>query len=196
MRLRIFFAMAAVSALLIGPLAGCASQGAGLPPLEKASVTAGSGGTDVPGAYHLGPGDKLKMTVFGAEDLSGDFSVNDSGFVNLPLIGGVKALGLNADQFAHAVEAKLREGYMRDPKVAVAVTTYRPIYIYGEVTKPGEYPYAAGMTLMNAVALGGGYSYRAQQSYAVVTRDGHDYRAEPSSRLLPDDIVRVPERYF
>jgi polysaccharide export outer membrane protein len=189
MRLRTLFAIAA---LLLGPLAGCASQGANLPPLEQAAV-AGSG--DATG-YRLGPGDKLKMTVFGAEDLSGDFTVSDSGVVNMPLIGGVNAAGLGPDQFARAVEAKLRDGYMRDPKVAVQVATYRPVYIFGEVTKPGEYPYAAGMTLLNAIALGGGYSYRAQQNFAVVTRQGKDYRASATSKLLPDDIVRVPERYF
>jgi polysaccharide biosynthesis/export protein len=189
MRLRTLFAIAA---LLLGPLVGCASRGAGLPPLEDA---AGSGSSAITG-YQLGPGDKLRMTVFGAEDLSGEFNVNDAGFVNMPLIGGVKAAGLSPDQFARAVETKLKDGYMRDPKVAVAVSTYRPVYIFGEVTKPGEYPYAAGMTLLNAVALGGGYSYRAQQDFAVVTRHGKDYRANPTSKLLPDDIVRVPERYF
>jgi polysaccharide biosynthesis/export protein len=193
MRLRTLFAIAA---LLLGPLAGCASQGANLPPLENAAATAGSGASGDPAGYRLGPGDKLKLTVFGAEDLSGDFVVNDSGNVDMPLIGAVKAQGLSPNQFAQGVESKLKEGYMRDPKVAVAVSTYRPIYIFGEVTKPGEYPYAAGMSLLNAVALGGGYSYRAQQDFSVVTRNGKDYRAGPTSRLLPDDIVRVPERYF
>jgi polysaccharide export outer membrane protein len=192
MQLRTLFAIAA---LLIGPLSGCASRGAGLPPLESAPVQA-SGTSGDPAAYRLGPGDKLKLTVFGAEDLSGDFTVNDSGNVDMPLIGGVQAAGKTPNQFAQAVETKLRDGYMRDPKVAISVSTYRPIYIFGEVTKPGEYPYAAGMSLLNAVALGGGYSYRAQQDFAVVSRDGKDYRASPTSRLLPDDIIRVPERYF
>jgi polysaccharide export outer membrane protein len=193
MRLRNLFAIAA---LLLLPLAGCASKGAALPALETAGTTAGSGASGDPASYRLGPGDKLRLNVFGAEDLSGEFAVNDAGVVDMPLIGGVKAAGLSPDQFAKAVETKLRDGYMRDPKVAVSISTYRPIYIFGEVTKPGEYPYAAGMTLLNAVALGGGYSYRAQQDFAVVTRQGSDYRAGPTSRLLPDDIVRVPERYF
>jgi len=193
MQLRTLFAIAA---LLIGPLCGCASRGANLPPLESAPVQAGSGTSGDPAAYRLGPGDKLKLTVFGAEDLSGEFIVNDSGNVDLPLIGGIPAAGKTPNQFTQAVETKLKDGYMRDPKVAISVSTYRPVYIFGEVTKPGEYPYAAGMTLLNAVALGGGYSYRAQQDFAVVSRDGKEYRASPTSRLLPDDIIRVPERYF
>jgi polysaccharide export outer membrane protein len=191
MRLRTLFAIAA---LLIGPLVGCASNGANLPALESAQATSSGSGSS--GAYALGPGDKLKMTVFGAEDLSGDFTVGDSGVINLPLIGSVKAAGLSPDQFARAVETKLKDGYMRDPKVAIQVSTYRPIYIFGEVTRPGEYPYASGMSLLNAIALGGGYSYRAQQDYAIVTRQGKDYKASATSRLLPDDIVRVPERFF
>jgi polysaccharide biosynthesis/export protein len=191
MRLRTLMALAA---LLLAPLAGCASSsGANLPALETAAAP-GSGSSAE--GYQMGPGDKMSMTVFGAEDLSGDFSVGDTGFINLPLIGGVKAAGLTPDQFARAVETRLKDGYMRDPKVSVQVSTYRPIYIFGEVTKPGEYPYASGMSLLNAIALGGGYSYRAQQDYAVVTRNGKDYRAGATSRLLPDDIVRVPERYF
>ena len=190
MRIRTFFAMALMALGL--PLAGCTSTGASLPALPN---EVGSGGSSAAG-YRLGPGDKLKVTVFGAEDLSGDFTVADSGNVNLPLIGETKAAGLDPNGFARGIEGKLKEGYMKDPKVSVQVATYRPIYIFGEVTKPGEYPYASGMSLLNAIALGGGFSYRAQQNFAVVTRSGKDYRADPTSKLLPDDIVRVPERMF
>jgi polysaccharide export outer membrane protein len=128
--------------------------------------------------------------------MSGDFSVNDAGNVSLPLIGDVKAQGLTPREFATAIERRLKDGYMRDPKVSVQASTYRPIYIFGEVTKPGEYPYASGMTVLNAVALGGGYSYRANQGYVIVSRGGHEYRADTTARLQPDDIVRVPERFF
>lgn len=190
MRFRTFLAMALLA--LGSSLGGCAGpSGAGLPPLPN---EVGSGASAA--GYQLGPGDKLKIMVFGAEDLSGDFTVAESGIVNLPLIGETKAAGMDPSRFARAVEQKLKDGYMRDPKVSVQVATYRPVFIIGEVTKPGEYPYAAGMTLLNAVALGGGYSYRAQQSYAVVSRQGKEYRADPTNRLLPDDIVRVPERLF
>lgn len=189
MRYREFLALAA---LLLGPLAGCASSGANLPPLESAEVGSGSSG----GGYRLGPGDKLKIIVFGAEDLSGDFTVNDAGIVGAPLVGDVKAAGLSTQEFSGALQRKLADGYMRDPKVSVQVATYRPFYIFGEVTKPGEYPYANGMTVLNAVAMGGGFSYRAQEKYVIVSRNHKEYRAGPTSKLLPDDIVRVPERLF
>jgi polysaccharide export outer membrane protein len=189
MRFRVYLA---VAAMIMG-LSGCnANSGANLPPLEQAAAA----GPTSPSAYKLGPGDKLKVTVFGAEDMSGDFIVTDNGFVASPLVGDVKAAGLTPQGFANALQHKLADGYMRDPKVSVQVNTYRPFYIFGEVTKPGEYPYAQGMTVLNAVAMGGGYSYRANQNFVVVTRDHKDYRAELTARILPDDVIRVPERLF
>ncbi len=168
-------------------LSGC-SSGSDLPPLPQADASKS--------AYLLGPGDKLRVTVFGAEDLSGDFAVGDNGMVSFPLIGDVKAAGLTPDQLSRAMRTRLADGFMRDPKVSVQVTTYRPFYIFGEVTRPGEYPYAAGMSVLNAVAMGGGYSYRANQNYVIVTRDHKDYRATGDTRILAGDIIRVPERYF
>ena len=187
MRLRTLLHLLVV--LIAVPFAGCSSAGSSLPPLPQ-QVS----GTDA--GYRLAPNDKLKITVFGAEDMSGDFTVNDAGNVSMPLIGDVKAAGLTPPQFARALEAKLRDGYMRDPKVSVQANAYRPIYIFGEVTKPGEFPYSSNMTVLNAVALGGGYSYRANQNYVIVSRGGRDYKAEVTARLEPDDIVRVPERFF
>jgi protein involved in polysaccharide export with SLBB domain len=122
--------------------------------------------------------------------------VGDTGVLSLPLIGDIKAVGLTPAQLSTAMKVKLADGFMRDPKVSVSVTTYRPVYVMGEVTRPGEYPYASGMSVLNAIALGGGYSYRANQEYAIVTRDNHEYRASGTSHIGAGDIVRVPERYF
>ncbi len=94
------------------------------------------------------------------------------------------------------MEHKLAQGYLKNPKVSVTILAYRPFYIYGEVTKPGEYPYASGMRVMSAVATAGGYTYRANQNYVVVTRHGQERKALPGTPILPDDIIRVPERYF
>ena len=184
MRARVLYAIATLCLLA---LSAC-SNGSNLPPLPQTSASQSS--------YVLGPGDKLRVTVFGAEDLSGDFNVGDNGMLSFPLIGDVKAAGLTPDQLGGAMRQRLANGFMRDPKVSIQVTTYRPFYIFGEVTRPGEYPYAAGMSVLNAVALGGGYSYRANQDYVIVTRDHHDYRATGDSRILAGDIIRVPERYF
>ena len=134
--------------------------------------------------------------VFGAEDLTGDFTVSDTGTLSFPLIGDVKAVGLTPERLSKALHDRLADGFMRDPKVSVQVNMYRPFYIFGEVTRPGEYPYSAGMSVLNAVALGGGYSYRANQNYVVVRRDNRDYSANGLSHILAGDIIRVPERYF
>lgn len=174
--------------IVILPLAGCGSEGSSLPPLRPVAST----DTD----YRLGPGDKLNIKVLGADDISGDYAVSDNGTISSPLIGDVKAAGLTRSQLEQAIAHKLAQGYIKNPQVSVTVNTYRPFYIFGEVTKPGEYPYASGMRVLNAVATAGGYTYRAQQGYVVVERNGQDYRAEPTATILPDDIVKVPERFF
>ena len=178
--------LATLAILIALGLAAC--SGGGLPPLPQSALK--------DSAYRLGPGDKLKVTVFGAEDLSGDFQVADSGALSFPLIGDVRAVGLTSDQLARNIETKLSDGFMRNPKVAIEVTNYRPVYVMGEVTRPGEYPYSSGMTVLNAIALGGGYSYRANQHYAIVTRNNQEYRADGMTRIMAGDVVRVPERYF
>lgn len=150
-------------------------------------------------SYRLGAGDKLRVGVFGEPDLSGEFDVPGNGNVSLPLIGQVKATGLTLSEFEGEIREKLQEGYLTNPKVTVEVLNYRPFYIIGEVGKPGEYPYTDGMTVLNAVAVAGGFTYRANDSQVYITRNGGEevaYQVGRSIRVLPGDIVRVPERFF
>ena len=185
MRSTLRIILAAVAIVL--PLVAC-SSGSSLPPLETSKTDDTN--------YRLGPGDKLHIQVLGAEDLTGDYAVGDNGTVSTPMIGDVKATGLTRAQRERAMEQKLGQGYLRNPKVSVTILTYRPFYIYGEVTKPGEYPYASGMRVMSAVATAGGFTYRANEGYVIVTRNGQQRRAEMNSAIQPDDVIRVPERYF
>jgi len=170
------------------PLAGCPSQGSNLPALESAKTDDAN--------YRLGPGDKVHMQVLGVEDLTGDYTVGDIGTVSSPLIGEVKAAGRTRAQLEREIEQKLAQGYLKNPKVSITILAYRPFYIFGEVTKPGEYPYASGMRVMSAVATAGGYTYRANQNYVLVTRDGEERKAALDAAIQPDDVIRVPERYF
>jgi protein involved in polysaccharide export with SLBB domain len=151
-------------------------------------------------SYRLGTGDKIKLTVFGQDDLGGEFTVDDQGFIRLPLIGQVKAAGLTILGFEDAVTAKLADGYLRDPRVSVQVVNYRPFYIIGEVNKPGEYPYENGMNVLNAVSLAGGYTYRADDSVVYVRRKGSpNEEKEPADQttiIYPGDIIRISERFF
>jgi polysaccharide biosynthesis/export protein len=185
MRSTIRMALAALAVIL--PLSAC-SGGSTLPLLETAKTDDSN--------YRLGPGDKLHIQVLGAEDLTGDYAVGDNGTISSPLIGDVKAAGLTRSQVEREMEKKLAQGYLRNPKVSVTILAYRPFYIYGEVSKPGEYPYASGMRVMSAVATAGGFTYRANEGYVVVTRNGEQHRALPNTPIQPDDVIRVPERYF
>lgn len=150
--------------------------------------------------YRLGSGDKVKVVVFGHEDLSGQAEVDGTGTVSLPLIRNIPALGLTARELEEEIANRLKPEYLLNPKVSVEVLTYRPFYIYGEVNKPGSYPYVNGMTVINAVALAGGYTYRARQSKVHITRANDPNKrstdASPDTPVFPGDVIEVPERYF
>ena len=124
------------------------------------------------------PVTRSRFNVFGEEDLSGEFLVGDNGRIDLPLIGAVQARGQTVTQFQNAVVARYSSGYLKDPKVSVSVLNYRPFFIQGEVGKGGEYPYKAGLTVQDAVAIAGGYTYRANTGKAFVRRAGQDREVE------------------
>jgi len=150
--------------------------------------------------YKLDSGDKLKVIVYEEKDLSGSFEVSGEGVVSLPLIGAVNAKGLSIRELEKSIETSLLEGYLKNPKVSIEVLNYRPFYILGEVKEPGSYPYVNGMTVLNAVALGGGYTYRANKSRITLIRAGESEKNKLSvsaeTRVLPGDVVRVEERFF
>lgn len=151
-------------------------------------------------AYRLGAADKLRITVFGEEALSGEFVVNGSGQISMPLIGEVQATGLTLPQFQERVAATLADGYINEPRVSAEVLNYRPFYILGEVKKPGEYPYTAGLTVVNAVATAEGFTYRADTRRVYIKRaDSSGEQAFPLTtaiQVAPGDTVRIGERFF
>lgn len=150
--------------------------------------------------YKLGSGDRVRVTVFGHEDLSGEFEVDGVGRLSLPLIQEVAAIGLSLRQLEGAITDALKPDYLKNPRVSVEVLNYRPFYILGEVNHPGSYPFVNGMTVLNAVALAGGYTYRARESKVVVIRTTDAERtrhpAGPDTTVLPGDVIEVPERFF
>lgn len=150
--------------------------------------------------YRLDSGDRLRIVVFDQADLSDTYSVDDSGEISMPLIGSVTARGRTARQLEDDIAAALREGYLRQPSVAVQVDTHRPFYILGEVGEPGQYSYAPDLTARRAVAIAGGFSPRAVRRHVVVTRriDGEiaESRVPIDSPLQPGDTIRVIERWF
>lgn len=150
--------------------------------------------------YRLGSGDHVRVTVYGEPNLSGEFTVDGRGGLSLPLIGNVNAAGMNAGELEKKIVGGLSPQYLNDPKVAVEVITYRPFYIVGEVRNPGSYPYVNGMSVINAVALAGGFTYRAQEEGFDISRsvDGDQRRiyGKKTTGILPGDVITVRERYF
>jgi len=148
--------------------------------------------------YKLGVGDILRVTVYNELELSGEFEVSSTGNVNLPLIGEVPAEGRTISELEDAAEEKFRQGYLKSPNVSIEVMNYRPFYILGEVNSPGSYPFVSGMTILNAVALAGGFTYRAYEDTVLLKRQGSE--AEISvpvdTTVLPGDVVTVEERFF
>jgi polysaccharide export outer membrane protein len=148
----------------------------------------------------LQAGEKIKVTVFGEDRLTGEYEIDPAGFVSLPLAGTIKAAGLTKPQLEQDLSKKFRGEYLRNPKVTVDVSTFRPFYILGEVTKPGEYPFKSGLNVMSAVALAGGSTYRASRSSVLIQHAGEggfkEYPMSPTIPVVPGDLIRLPERYF
>ncbi|MCW5693454.1 MAG: polysaccharide export protein [Pseudolabrys sp.] len=151
-------------------------------------------------AYTLDSGDKLRVVVFGQDGITNSYTVDAGGNVNLPLIGTVPARGISTQQLAKSIADRLRQGYVREPHVTVEVETYRPFFILGEVTNPGQYPYVANMTVETAVAIAGGFGARASKKTVELTRNSTTQRMRGSVPLnyplQPGDTIVVKERWF
>lgn len=158
------------------------------------------GADELSRVYRLGVGDKIKLTIFGEPDMSGTYEVNAVGNVPVSLVGEVPAKGRGIAEFREAVRGKLQQGYLTNPKVSVEVVNFRPIYIHGEVRSGGEFPYKNGLKLRDAIALAGGFTYRANETHVILVRDGAPTQfkvAMPADvDILPGDNIRVPERFF
>jgi protein involved in polysaccharide export with SLBB domain len=150
--------------------------------------------------YKVGAGDKVRIIVFGEEALTGEFFVSGGGKIAFPLIGDIDVLGLTIPEIQAAVEAKLKDGYLKQPKVSAEVLNYRPFYILGEVMKPGEYPYTNGLTVLNAVATAQGFTYRADTHKVFIKRAAtaaEDVQPlTPGTPVEPGDTIRIGERFF
>lgn len=170
----------------------CGGPGANLPPLPDTAAS----------AYRLGPEDSLRLTVFNDPRLSGEYRVSDAGAIAIPLLGTVRAAGRTTTEIERAVEAEMkRKDLFRDPSVAVQVSTYRPVFVLGMVERGGQFPYQPGMTVLSAVAVAGGFNYRAVRDEVSITRLAEpgravEYRARPEALLRPGDVLTVFERRF
>jgi polysaccharide export outer membrane protein len=151
-------------------------------------------------AYRLDAGDKLRVVVYGQEGLTNTYAIDAGGAITMPLIGSVAARGRTPAGLAAEITAKLRNGYIRDPSVAVEIESYRPFFILGEVAAPGQYPYVPNMSVESAVAIAGGFSPRARRDRVTLTHtDGSGSMrvvVPLGTALSPGDTVQVGERWF
>lgn len=180
-----------LACLLLCLTAAACAPGRGLPNLPSIP----------PGAYRLGPGDVVRLITVGDDTLTGEFRVSDSGMIALPMLGNMPAAGLTPDELAARVsKALVKANLYLAPSVSVEITSYRPIFVLGEVSKPGQYPYQPGMTVVTAAAVAGGFTYRAIVDYASVVRTQDNIAVEgKASRqtfIQPGDVITVFERKF
>ena len=171
--------------------ASCSGPSADLKPLPDVAPT----------SYRLGPGDQVRIITFGEDQLTGEFRVDAAGDVSLPLLGNVVAAGLTPQGLAGRIRDALRKNNLfRDPSVSVEVVQYRPVFVLGEVNKPGQYPYQPGMTVVTAVAIAGGFTYRAVEDAFSIVRVGEggssEGRAGRETPVQPGDVITVYERHF
>jgi polysaccharide biosynthesis/export protein VpsN len=189
--------MCAIGAIGLGLLTACSSSSPSEPRAVAAVATGGESGV---AGYRLGPGDRVRVTVFRHVDLSGEFQLDGGGAFAMPLVGEIQGGGLDARQLEAEIEKRLKDGgYLVNPQVGIEVLNYRPFYIVGEVNNPGSYQYVNGMTVINAVALAGGFTYRADQGDIVINRGGSqgpEVEALLDTEVLPGDIINVTERFF
>jgi len=177
-------------------LAGCYTD---YGPVETARAPIASSTAGV--ATLLQPGEKLKITVYGEEALTGEYDINPGGYVSMPLIGAIRATGRSQAEFARDIASRFRSGgFLQDPHVTVAILQFKPFYVLGEATTPGEYPFRSGLNVHSAVAMAGGFTYRASRSFVLIRHTGEEvwkeYPLTEPVPIAPGDLIRVPERYF
>ena len=181
----------ALSAIVLS-LAGCGNAAPVLTASEAATDT----------EYQLAPGDKLHVIVFGEETLTGDYVLTSAGNLTFPLVGNIPASDRTVEQLQADVSRALADGYINDPRVSIQVVSFRPFYILGEVNRPGEYPVSTGLTIQQAVASAGGYTYRANTKRVFLKRANEtqerlvDLRAQPNLIVRAGDTIRISERHF
>jgi protein involved in polysaccharide export with SLBB domain len=176
-------------------LAACATAPAPAPAGPSIATTAST-----PTVYQLGTGDQIRISVFGQPDLSGQFVVDGTGAIALPLIGTIQAQGKSTTELEQTIYDRLIDGYVRDPQVSAEVINYRPFYILGEVSNPGEYPYTNNLTVLNAVASAGGFTYRANKRVVFIKSADANQEVtvtlDSTATVQPGDTIRIGERIF
>lgn len=184
-----------MAATLLVALGGCNAAR----PYAVLPATAGASNYS-DASYRLAVNNRVKVTVFNETSLTGEFVVNTSGNISFPLVGDIKASDLTAEELGKAIAAKLSDGYLQNPKVAVEVETFQPVYVLGEVNHAGKFDYVQGMTVLQAIASAEGFSYRANKRVVMVKHPSSEQenavQITADLKVQPGDTIRVVQRYF
>ena len=185
-----------VSLASLSIVTGCSTVGSST--YAAYQETAASSAVNRP--YTLHTNDQVHVQVYNEQTITGDYVVDSTGYLSIPVAGRVRAAGLTVAELERRVAAQLNGSILKDARVNIQVANYAPFYIRGEVKKPGEFPYKPGLTIADAVALAGGYTYRADEGSVVVRPTGSNRQikrpmdANPS--VSPGDNITVPERFL
>jgi polysaccharide biosynthesis/export protein len=179
------------AALLASPLAACATSGG--PYAEFSANTATP--------YRLDAGDEVRVTIYGLDSVNATYPVSDQGTISLPLVATIPVVGKTTPEVEAALtEVLLARDIVKQPNVSVHVVKYRPFYILGEVKSPGQYAYVPGMTVLNAVTIAGGYTFRAKKSKVTIHRRTSAGTVKgggsPETLVMPSDSIQVDEKWF
>lgn len=191
----IFLTTFASVCLVAGSCAAPAQQGAAIETAAKSNANADD-------EYRVSSGDKLHVIVFGEDTLTGDYVITSGGNLTFPLVGNLPASDKTVEELQTVLATKLSDGYVNNPRVSIQVVSFRPFYILGEVNRPGEYPVSTGLTLQQAVASAGGYTYRANNKKVFLKRANEvkerliDLREEGTVVVRAGDTIRITERHF
>ncbi len=193
-------ALRGVCVALLIAVGGCVGDPAPAPSVQAAMAMQAASAIPLSRPYVLRANDRLHVVVYNEPTISGDYQIDGTGSVSIPLAGRVKAAGLTTTQLERSITHHLDGSILKDAHISVQIAGYGPFFIRGEVKQPGQFPYAPGLTIGDAVALAGGYTYRADETAAYVRPAGSPVEITRSLRtdvpVAPGDNIRIPERYF
>ncbi len=176
-------------------LSSCGDTTAFLSPEKQTEATG-----NFSASYHLGPGDTVKLSIYEEPDLSGEYQVSGSNTISVPLAGEVQVGGMPLREASLAIESALQEGFLRNPQISLEIVKFRPFYILGEVRTPGSYDYQEGINVLNAVALAGGFTYRAGNNKVKIVRPGAGKPellvTDVYTPVFPGDVIYIQEKIF
>lgn len=164
--------------------------------------------SEVPESGELGVGDKFEIRVRNEPDLTSEYTVATDGSITFHFIGRMEVKGKTCPEVEAIIAEGLRDDYIKNPSILCSITEYnsKRVFIFGQVKQPGSFAYKSNITIVEAMALAGGFAERADANFTKLSRKVNNTEiqvrvpvqdiVEGRSRnikLLPGDIIYVPK---